>query len=151
MAFDRRGRSGPGVIRSRKGETIVEAAVVLPVTILAVVTLIWLLGALLTQMAGNVQIHLALRQAQGEDAGTVRVYTHIVDSVTLEKTGTPVLGRHVGEKAVFLKRGGLTRGRGARDLRGSAYRVDEKKMIRYADLFREVSGTAAPQTEGDPG
>ena len=119
-------------IHDKKGGTIVEAAVVLPVVSLAVVAVIFILSAMFQQVSADAAIHVALNEAAGRDSDTVKVLDHVADDIDKYSSGNI----YYGEKQLFFRKGGLLTKRYSRTVQSRTYIVDEKKYIRYADFFR---------------
>lgn len=124
-----------GAKRKRSGSTFVEAALVLPVCVLAVVTIVYIMMFLYSEAAGQAMVHVATRAAAGEETDTVITAEHVPAAVTAYESKRRGLACFTADKGIYVRAGGLMRRALKRDVSSSSYTVDEAKLIRYKDFI----------------
>lgn len=123
------------MLRDKKGTTTVEAAVVLPLVILTLISVIIIMINMYCEIHSNVRNHLAVSEETGKISGTVRTYKNRPEGISLRE------GTHLFRKCVYgtetfeLKKGGLLDHSISRDMESRGYCIDEKKLARYVDFF----------------
>ena len=137
-------------IRAKKGSAIVEAAMVLPIVILTVVTLIYLLIDLYGATVMNAAQHTALRQEAGVQTETACL-TDIEEMIPADRYGSKAWREKIeiydkgilSEKYLYteseknIKGGGLTDHFVKKTFYGRCYLVDEVEYIRWVDLIKK--------------
>ena len=108
-----------------------------PVCFLAVISVIYILLFMYSEVAAGAMTHVAANAAMGKDAGTVITYEHVPDQVDVYKTTRGARECYKAGKSVRSKRGGLLTKTVGRTVGSTTYLVDEAKLIRYTDFFRE--------------
>ncbi len=129
------GYTGRENAKARPGSTYVEAALVLPVCILAVVTIVYIMIFLYSEVESQAMVHVASNAAAGESNDTVIVTEHIPRGITPYESKRRGLSCFTAERGVRVRAGGLLRRAVTRDVSSSAYTVDEAKLIRYMDFI----------------
>lgn len=121
--------------RRRSGSTFVEAALVLPVCILAVVTIVYIMMFLYSEAASQAMVHVASNAAAGAGTDTVIATEHIPRGITPYESKRKGLACFTADKGVRVRAGGLMRKAMKREISSSSYAVDEAKLIRYKDFI----------------
>ncbi|MEE3362777.1 MAG: hypothetical protein VZQ84_04360, partial [Anaerovoracaceae bacterium] len=117
------------------GSAIVEAAVALPLIILAVITMIYILLNMFAIVRSDVRMHAAANERAGQVSRTWNTYRHHPKGINVSD------GRYIYRKCVYAKetlrfgRAGLLNRSITRNMESRGYVTDEKKFIRYADFF----------------
>ena len=125
-------------IRSRKGTTMVEAAMIFPLVIAAVIAVIYIVLSLYSSLSLQASLHLALRKEGGELSQTtyrlqeMKEFQSKKDSVGIR----PVL-RTEWEREYRINT--LFQARSTRKAEGRVYLVDEAERIRI--LYFKGEGT----------
>ena len=115
---------------------MVEAAVVLPVVILSVVAIVYILAFLYSEVAENAKTHVASNAEMGRDTGVSVTRRHIPRNVSVSKSSSALNGVYHAESRVKFRKKGLFRKSFTKVIESTTYEVDEKKLIRYTDLFK---------------
>ncbi|MEG2344500.1 MAG: hypothetical protein RSB81_01000 [Anaerovoracaceae bacterium] len=114
-----------------KGNTMVEATLVFPLVILAVISIIYILVALYTQVYTQAQMHIALREESGIQTKTVEYLGEVKADFPITKANGYVY--YQGE--LKLKKGGVLDGIFSRELSGRC-RLNQGRMnVRIKDLL----------------
>ena len=135
---------------SRKGSYIVEAAIVLPMVILAVITIVLIIMFFYSQVTERSAMHIALRHGAGEAAGKT-VYTG--DEAGSGRSGGKsdesdsdvyvdrgiVESEAYGKRYLMLENRGLLEKRSPFIIEGKCVAVDGAAYIRYRNVIK-VSG-----------
>lgn len=123
-----------GTLKCRRGSTIVEAAIILPVVILAVISAVITVVFISNMVFSGVNVDEFLRLKTGELSGTVREAEYIreYDFEKSRKNLTPALRIDRIEK---IRGGGLVDKLLMGKIRQSGYKLREKNYILYKDLF----------------
>ena len=120
-------------VNSKRGGTIAEAAVVFPVVIIVVLTVIYILIVLYTEASTAARDHLALRKESGirtETVGREDGFTNIMPEdkfgrVPFQKTAEIFEGPKLPDRLLFTDR-------------SSVYVIDEAAYIRRIDLSKSI-------------
>lgn len=129
-------------LRSRKGSYIMEAAVVLPVMIFVLITMILIVMFFYSQMTERSRLHISLRCEAGLAAGST-VYAGDSDGDTgtdaeiyTERTisGSEASGR----KYLIMKYRGVLEKRGIFVVEGKCSGADGARYVRYYDLIKGI-------------
>jgi len=120
-------------MNSKRGGAIAEAAIVFPVVIITVLTVIYILTALYTDASYAARDHLALRFMAGDMTETVVREDEYGSAKPFDKFG----------RKPFLEKADITQGSRYLDKvlnaeRGRVYVVDEADYIRKADLLKGI-------------
>ena len=124
-------------LKDDRGSAIVEAVIVLPIVILAVMSVVVIISYISGTVFTSVDVHRHLRSEEGREAGTRATYG-------IEKTGDISDEYHNGRKikaanivinqnGKFLLESELKKNKDAR-----VYVIDEKKTTRYKDLLEKI-------------
>lgn len=131
-------------LRSRKGSYIMEAAVVLPVIIFVLITIVLIVMFFYSQMMERSRLHIAMRCEAGLAAGST-VYAGGDESgmdtdaeIYTEKTvsGSEASGR----KYLIMKYRGVLEKRGIFVVEGKCSGTDGARYVRYHDLIKKGIG-----------
>lgn len=131
---------------SRKGSYIVEAAIVLPMVILAVITLVLIIMFFYSQVTERSAMHIALRHGAGEAAGKT-VYTGVEEDggkgdLTDESDTDVYVDRGIveseayGKRYLMLENRGLLEKRSPFIIEGKCVAVDGAAYIRYRNVIK---------------
>lgn len=123
---------------SKRGTYIIEAAVVLPIIIIAMITLVLIEGYYYQLAAETGRMHIALRGNAGALTGKT-IYAdggNWKGEIDMKKSaiGGKVYGR--GEVRMVSK--GMIMGKGSQTIEGSYYAVDGPKYVRYCSMVKGV-------------
>jgi Flp pilus assembly protein TadG len=124
-----------GTLRDEKGEAAVESAMVFPLVVLAVITLIYISAFLFDQTTGTARIHLAVAKDAGTAAGNYYTSAKKADGVSTSIYGgsTRICS---GEKGISIEKRGLLSSAFSRNARGRFYLIDEKSKIRIKRFLK---------------
>lgn len=122
-------------IFNKKGSYILEAAIVLPVIMLSVITAILIIMFFYTQMTEQCRLHKALR----EEAGKVTDKTIYMSDVYTKTTDADIYvdkdilgGKVYGKKYLTMEHKGILEKKGIFVLESSFYAADGPSYIRYS-------------------
>ncbi len=127
---------------TRRGSYIMEAAIVLPVIIFVLITVVLIVMFFYSQMTERSRMHTAMRAEAGLAAGTT-VYTADNDSsedtdaeIYTEKTlsGSEV----VGKKYLIMKYRGVLEKKGIFVVKGKCSASDGARYVRYQNLIKGI-------------
>ncbi len=127
-------------VNSKKGSYIMEAAIVLPVIILTVITVILVLMFFYSQALSQSRMHLEMRAEAGRVTGKT-IYRY--DSYGREQnvgelyseeslTGSKVYGK----KYVMMQHRGILEKKGVFIIQGTCHGTDGAKYVRYHDFAK---------------
>ena len=126
---------GKIIQNSKRGTTMVEAALIFPLVILTVMTVIFILTFMFQEVAGHSRLHLALNAEMGKETGTVETFKNVPAEVRPYKSFHGVSECYLAEKDLRFTKKGLLSGSFTKVMESRVYSVDEKKFIRYTDFF----------------
>lgn len=87
MNFDLKSAGGIFTfLRRRRGSTMVEAAIVFPIIVLSMLTVIYILLSMYSQTVTSVMLHLELAEAAADESGT-RIYGETADKLIYTAAG----------------------------------------------------------------
>lgn len=132
------GKKGNFFVKSKKGSSMVEAAVIFPLVILAVMAVIFILVFLFQEVTYNSRIHVALNATMGSETETVETYKNVPAGIKPYKSVHGIGECYYAESGLTFQKRGLLNKSFTKTLEGRVYSVDEKKFIRYTDFFSEV-------------
>ena len=121
---------------NKKGSYIIEASVVLPMVVLAVVTSVLVIMFFCSQMTERSHMHIELRSEAGE-ATKKTYYYHRQNwdgEIYKEKKGS--YGEIHGKKYLIMKNKGLLAKKGTFIVEDKCSFVDGPQYIRYCNLIR---------------
>jgi hypothetical protein len=122
-------------IRSKKGTTMVEAAMIFPLVIAAVVAVLYIVIGMYQSLSLQSSLHLALRKECGERSQTVYRLDEIREyPVMTDRIGIRPVIKTEQEREYRIKT--LIKDRIVRKEEGRSYLVDEPELIRIF-LFEE--------------
>lgn len=128
---------------NKKGSYIMEAAVVLPVLILAVITSILIIMFFFSQMTEKCRLHMALRNEAGMMSGQTVYMGESRDAADTDAeiyTSKGITGGTVyGKKYLIMEHQGILEKKGTFVVEGSCHSVDGTDYVRYS---RFVKGSA---------
>ncbi len=113
---------------SRKGGAVVEAAVVLPLIILSLITVILMMISMYRLVEDSVTLHAGLLREAGRESGTFSIEPAPAEFSSYRKSGDSMKGKTITP----TYRGALLPS-GAETTSSSAHIVREKKYIRKWD------------------
>ncbi|MCL2437457.1 MAG: pilus assembly protein [Clostridiales bacterium] len=122
-------------MNSKRGSAIAEAAVVFPIVIIAVLTVVYILIVLYTDAAESARDHLALRNESDTRTETVDRRNNFIN-VTPEDR----FGRMPFQETVDIFDGARLLDRLLFTDRSRVYVIDEVAYIRRIDLMKRVGG-----------
>lgn len=121
-----------------RGSAIVEAVIVLPIVILAVLGAVMIVSYLTETVFSSVDMHRQLIREAGVDSGTRKAYGRTYGD-------SEVRDDYIGGKKCktasdkVIKQGGLLfDDKLSGNIKARVYIIDEKKTTRYKDMFDEI-------------
>ena len=121
-----------------------EAALVLPVIIFAVITAVLIIMFFYSQTAEQSRLHTALRSEAGLMSGqTVYADPEILPDDTDAEIyqESRFTGRHIyGKKYLIMSRQGLLKEKGVFIIEGQCYAIDGPEYVRYCTLVKGITG-----------
>lgn len=129
-------------VKSKKGNYIMEAAVVLPMIIMAAITAVLIIMFFYSQMTEQCRLHTALRMEAGQLTGKT-VYTDHSDSLEDLKaeiyTDSKAMGGDIyGKKYLVMDHKGLLTRKGSFVVEGECHAVDGVEHVRYCNMVKGV-------------
>jgi len=117
-----------------------EAAIVLPVVIIAVITSVLVIMFFYTQMSERSRLHTVLRS----EAGIMTEYTLYGDvpdmpdgyEINMKKPGITGTGEISASKNLLMREKGILTKRGRFTVKGSAYAADAPQYVRYCTFVK---------------
>ena len=129
-------------LRSRKGSYIMEAAVVLPVIIFVLITIVLIVMFFYSQITERSRLHIAMRCEAGLAAGST-VYAG--DSESSEDTDAEIYTEKTvsgseasGRKYLIMKYRGILEKKGIFVVEGKCSGTDGARYVRYYDLIKGI-------------
>ena len=116
---------------------MVEAAIIFPLVIAAVITVIYISVGLYTSLALQTSMHLSMRQEAGELSDTVE-RNFAVKEYEYEKRKIYLRTAVLMEENQRIGMGGLFRTNVKRQEKGRAYIIDEAELVRLSGGLKEV-------------
>jgi hypothetical protein len=123
-------------MNNKKGTTIVEASIIFPLVIAAVIAVLYIVIGLYTSLSLQTSLHLALRKQCGEDMQNVyRLYEiRAFDTIKGSLNKRPALS---AEETREYRIRGIFANRVSREESGSFYLVDDTKIVRLRSVIKE--------------
>lgn len=133
-------RSAAVKAASKRGSYIMEASIVLPVLIFAVITVVLIIMFFYSQMTEQSRMHIAMRHEAGLAAGKT-VYTGPDDGESISDaeiyTKKTVTGsRAYGKKYLIMDHRGILEKKGTFVLEGTCSSIDGARYVRYCSFVR---------------
>ena len=123
---------------NKRGSYIMEASLVLPVLIFAVITVVLINMFFYSQMTQRSQMHIALRQEAGRQTETM-TSEHVLEWDGEMYTKKGMAGVTVtGKKYLLMEHKGILTKKGAFAVKGSCSGVDAAQYVRYCSLVRGI-------------
>ena len=129
-------------LRSRKGSYIMEAAVVLPVILFVLITIVLIVMFFYSQITERSRLHIAMRCEAGLAAGST-VYAG--DSESSEDTDAEIYTEKTvsgseasGRKYLIMKYRGILEKKGIFVVEGKCSGTDGARYVRYYDLIKGI-------------
>lgn len=116
------------MMKSKRGSTMVEAAVVFPMVILSVVSVVYMMIGMFQVTRECAMFHTYLLSQAGEVTETFRIYPESSREYSADEKNS----RITAEYDVEMKGGAMIR-KGSFELSGEAACVDEEEYIRKCD------------------
>ena len=115
-----------------------EASLVLPVLIFAVITVVLIIMFFYSQMTQRSQMHIALRQEAGRQTETM-TSEHVLEWDGEMYTKKGMAGVTVtGKKYLLMEHKGILTKKGAFAVKGSCSAVDAAQYVRYCSIVRGI-------------
>ncbi len=127
---------------NKRGAAMVEAAIVYPIVIIAMMTVLYLLMALYSTAASTAELHTALRQKAGNESETVLAENFSEQTVSLHREGGILYDTVQGECSDTAWAEGLFRISLQRNYRDKILLMDEEKYIRCLDATAKIISEA---------
>jgi hypothetical protein len=118
----------------QRGGAMVEAALVFPVIILALMAVITILTFLFEEAAKQAEVHLVIRTEAGRQTGTFHGQPGS-SSVTTDKSIKGIHSIMNGNTFVTFEGSGMLSGPFHKPVNGYQHLTDERKYARYMDFF----------------
>ena len=119
---------------NQKGGTMVEAALVFPMIILALMAVITILMFLFDEAATQAEVHLVIRTEAGRQTGTFHGQPGS-SNVTIEKSIKGIQSIMKGSIFFTFEGSGLLSEAFHKPITGYQHLTDERKYVRYMDFF----------------
>jgi hypothetical protein len=119
---------------NRKGNTMVEAALVFPIIILSLMATIAILMFLFEESAKQAELHLVLRTEAGRQTGTFHGQPGS-SSISVERGIKGIRSIINGKTTVTFEEIGILPRTVHKPIEGYQYLADERKYVRYVDFF----------------
>lgn len=124
-------------IKSKRGSYIMEAALVLPIIILTVITTVFIIMFFYSQATEQSRLHIALRYEAGMIAEKSVSFTDTERDAEFYTKKWAIGGKAFGKKYLIMPYKGMLRKKGAFSLEGSCYGTDGPKYVRYCNLVKD--------------
>ncbi len=131
-------------MQNKKGTAMVEAAIIFPVIIFTVVTLMYMTAGLYAQSVFNTALHMTLTSEAGKISDTVSYNNSskntlmYYDKFIITPENTLFKNVIIGEMKSMQKIGGIVQGRDIQCYEAVVNVIDEEVYIRCADMFSEL-------------
>ena len=123
---------------NKRGSYIMEASLVLPVLIFAVITVVLIIMFFYSQMTQRSQMHIALRQEAGRQTETM-TSEHVLEWDGEMYTKKGFAGVTVtGKKYLLMEHKGILTKKGVFAVKGSCSGVDAVQYVRCCSLVRGI-------------
>lgn len=123
---------------NKKGSYILEASIVMPIIILAVVTAVLIIMFFYSQMTEQAKMHLALRMEAGETAETTyTAYDPEWDGEVYIKKNAAGAELY-GKKYIVMGNRGLLKKKGIFVVEDKCAAVDASRYVRYCSLVKGI-------------
>ncbi len=125
-------------LKSKRGSYIMEASVVLPILIFAVITVVLIIMFFYSQMTQQSQMHIALRQEAGAKTDTMMSEQSIDwDGEVHTKKGAAGV-TVTGKKYLVMDHRGILSKKGTFTVKGTCSGIDAVQYVRYCSLVRGI-------------
>lgn len=125
------------ILKSQEGSTFVEAAIVMPVVILAMISVVLIMVFVTYVCTYQVDIHKKLLEESGNRTETRVTYDKTNRDYMLEDDYANGKAVVKTQKEVVTSGGGLLNSKLKGSVQSRVYEIDEKEIIRYSDFFKE--------------
>ncbi|NLD19180.1 MAG: hypothetical protein GX663_02895 [Clostridiales bacterium] len=126
--------------KSKKGSYIMEAAVVMPLIIFAVITVVLIIMFFYSQMTERSKMHMVLRQKAGIMTNHTATFNDVSSDGEFYSDRGAIGGTVYGKKYLIMEHRGLLRKKGSFTVEGSCYGTDGTRYVRYCNLIKGVKG-----------
>ena len=144
MSGMKKAKRAPMKVKSKKGSYIMEAAIVLPMIILATITAILIIMFFYSQMTEQCRLHTALRAEAGQLTGKTAYAGHADDAADLQAeiyADRNAMGGEVyGKKYLVMEHKGLLARKGSFVAEGACHAVDGVEYVRYCNMVKGAAG-----------
>lgn len=123
----------------QKGGVMVEAALVFPMIILALMAVITILTFLFEEAATQAEVHLVIRTEAGHQTGTFHGQPGS-SNVTIDKSIKGFQSIMKGSTFLTFEGSGMLSGAFHKPITGYQHLTDERKYVRYMDFFTGGQG-----------
>ena len=123
----------------KKGSYVIEAAVVLPVIMLSVITAILIIMFFYTQMTEQCRLHEVLRAEAGRMTDKTICLSKIAydtSDVALYSDKNVIGGEVTGKKYLVMEHSGILRRKGTFVLESHCYAIDGPSYVRASSIVR---------------
>ena len=125
-------------IKSRRGSYIMEAALVLPVIILTVITTVFIIMFFYSQATEQSRLHIALRYEAGMISEKSVSFADAETDAEIYTKKRAIGGAAFGKKYLVMPHRGLLSKKGAFSIEGSCYGTDGPKYVRYRNIVKDT-------------
>jgi len=119
---------------NQKGGAMIEAALVFPMIILALMAVITILMFLFEEAATQAEVHLVIRTEAGRQTGTFHGQPGS-SSITIDKSIQGIQSIMKGSTMVTFEGSGMLSEAFRKPINGYQHLTDERKYVRYMDFF----------------
>lgn len=134
-------------IKSRRGSTIAEAAVVMPFVILSVITVVLIIMFFYSQISQQCSMHTALRAEAGNVTGKTMILHDVSSDAELYTRKKAFGGVVSGKQYVIMGNKLLLHKKGACLVDDHAYAADGAEYVRYCRLIKSVGEDETDEDE----
>ncbi len=127
-----------GIIKDEDGSSIVEAVIVLPIVILAVLCTVAISTYLCNAVFASVDMHKNMTRAAGEQTQTRILEGSPIRDYAISDGNVRGVSCKSASKTITGPAGFLLEKQMREEIEARIYVIDEKKITRYKDLLGEV-------------
>ena len=131
-------------LKSKKGSHIMEAAIVLPIIVMATITAVLIIMFFYSQMTEQCRLHTVLRAEAGKLTGKTTYTDHAGGAADLQAeiyVDTKAMGGEIyGKKYLVMEHKGILSRKGTFAAEGVCHAVDGVEYVRYCNMVKGAAG-----------
>lgn len=124
-------------IKSRKGSYIMEAAIVLPVIIFAVITVVLIIMFFYSNVTEQSMLHMALRKEAGLSVEKSLPVNDVECEAEYHIERKAAGAEAFGKKYIVMPYKGILAKKGAKAIEGSIFSPNAPRYVRYCNLVKD--------------